>query len=185
MAVHVIHFSGNINTISGERIRDFALEAMAKKADELRLHFASPGGQTADSFALYGFLRSLPIPLVIHSIGNVESMGVVVFLAGSKRLICPHSRFLIHPLHWTYNAGNVDHARLRENLTSLDNDLSRYTQIFDERTKGAKKPLKIRRHLSGKEKIITATAAIDCGLAHEIAEAVIPDDAITWWVTAQ
>jgi len=183
MSVHVIHFSGVISTTTTERMRDSCLQALSQGATMLRLHFASVGGLTPDSFSLYGFLRSLPVPLVMHNIGNVDSVGVIVFLAGQCRYACNHSRFLIHPLSWSFS-GTIDHARLRETVAGLNNDVNRYAQIFDERTKGAKKPLKIRRHLSRQEKIVTAAAAIDCGLVSRIEEAIIPQGAAQWWVSA-
>ena len=134
------------------------------------------------SFGLYGFLRSLPITLTIHSLGNIQSMGVVIFLAGKNRIACPHSRFLIHPLHWTFTAGKVDHSRLREHLGSLDNDLDRYAQIFEERTQGAKKALKIKPHLSSQEKIISAHEALDFGIVQRVEQAAIPQSATVYFV---
>lgn len=46
----------------------------------------------------------------------------------------PHSRFLIHPMNWYFSQKSVDHQRLREYLSSLDNDLARYVQIFAQET---------------------------------------------------
>ncbi|WP_155837415.1 ATP-dependent Clp protease proteolytic subunit [Herminiimonas sp. CN] len=58
-----------------------------------RHHTSLHEGSTDQGFALYNFLRSLPIPLKTHNIGDVESIAVVVFLASTKRFTCPHSRF--------------------------------------------------------------------------------------------
>lgn len=184
MSTHVINFSGPINQVTSERIRDISLQAVAQGASEIRLHISSEGGNTLHGFTLYNFLRSLPVPLVIHNMGNIESIAVVVFLAGTTRIASPHSRFLIHPLHWGFNAGTVDHARLREYVSSLDNDLERYAQIFDERTQGAREPLDIRVHLSGQEKILTSASSATSGVATDVSDAAIPPGAINWWVSS-
>jgi len=66
-------------------------------------------------FALYFFLKSLPLPLITWNVGSVESVGVAIFLAGHKRYACPGTRFLIHPLHWGFgNLVAADHARISE-----------------------------------------------------------------------
>jgi ATP-dependent protease ClpP protease subunit len=186
LSVHVIHFAGDINGVTAERIRDFCFGAVKEGATDIRLHFSSAGGPNPDGFALYGFLRSLPVPLTIHNIGSIESMAVLPFLAGSRRIASPHSRFLIHPMFWWFNGPcSVDYARFREYLNIIDNDLERYAQIFDERTNGANKSLKIRSHLSGQEKIISATDSVRMSIAHEVAEATIPQGAVTWGIPAK
>ncbi len=136
-------------------------------------------------FTLYNFLRSLPVPVTIHNLANVQSTAVIVFLAGSRRLVCPQARFLLHPLHWTFESGQVDHARLREYVGSLDNDLERFAEIFDRRTVGAAVPIDVRSHLSGEERIITASESLTAGIAHSIEEAAIPEGAATWGVSSE
>lgn len=183
MSVHIVHFFGSLSQSTVEGLRDTCLKAHAQGATEIRIHFSSDGGSTSDSFALYNFLRSLPIPVVMHNLGTVESIAIVVFLAGERRLACPHTRFLIHSLHWNFNAGRVDHARLREHLGSLDNDLERYVQVFSERTAAATQPLNIRSHLLGQEKILAPDEALAAGITYETAEATVPADAVVWWVS--
>ena len=147
------------------------------------LHFASEGGP--DFSGLY----SLQLPALTagaadgaqHRQRRVD-IGDRLPGRGQTRRVCPQGRFLIHPLHWTFEAGNVDHARLREYVGKLDNDLDRYAEIFAERTAGAAKPLAVRNHLSGAEKLITAAASLKAGMAHEVANASIPPDAVTWSV---
>lgn len=185
MSTHVVHFSGLVNGATCQALRNTCLQALQQKATELRLHFSSEGGSTFHGFALYGFLRSLPVPLITHNIGNVESIAVVVFLAGARRLTCPHGRFLLHALHWDFGAGSVDHARLREYVSSLNNDLDRFVEIFDRSTQGARERLDVRVHLEGQERIVTASAAVASGIAHGVADATIPDGAVTWWVNSQ
>lgn len=183
--VHVVHFSGRVNAVAAERLRDTCLDALKDGASEIWLHFASGGGQTFHGFTLYNFLRSLPVPLVTHNMSTVESISLIVFLAGQTRRACPQGRFLIHPLNWTFEAGQVDHARLREYVGKLDNDLERYAQVFDERTSEAQKAIRVREHLSGQERLISADASVEAGIAHEVVEASIPKDAVSWSVSTQ
>ena len=178
----MVHFAGRLNAGPADRVRESCLKALEQGATEIWLHFASEGGQTFHGFALYNFLRSLPVPLTVHNLGNVESISLVAYLAGDTRLVCPQGRFLIHPLHWSFEAGRVDHARLREYVAKLDSDLNRYVEIFDERTAAGSLVIPVREHLSGAERLISAAVSIDAGIAHEVAEPSIPKDAVIWSV---
>jgi ATP-dependent Clp protease protease subunit len=184
LSIHVVHFSGRLNAAPAERLREACLNALRDGASEIWLHFASEGGQTFQGFTLYNFLRSLPVPLTVHNLGNVESISLVVYLAADTRRVSPQGRFLIHPLHWSFEAGRVDHARLREYVGKLDNDLRRYVEIFEERTAGASAPISVGEHLSGSERLVPAAVSISAGIAHEVAEASIPAGAVTWSVSS-
>ena len=37
-----------------------------------------------------------PVPITMHCIGIVESMAVLMYLAGESRLIVPHGKVKIH-----------------------------------------------------------------------------------------
>ncbi|MFK0089673.1 ATP-dependent Clp protease proteolytic subunit [Pseudomonas sp. NPDC090755] len=182
MALHVIHFMNSINSETLSALQSASLGALREGATEIAIHLSSDGGSTDHGFAAYHFLRSLPVPLTMHCIGNVESMAIIMFLAGERRLAVPHAKFKIHPLHWGFNAGSVDHDRLVEFGESLDFDADRYAVIFEERTKNAEKPLDVRTHLAGRANIFGTTAAIDARLAIDISEVAIPAAAINWWV---
>jgi ATP-dependent Clp protease protease subunit len=188
MAVHIVHFTlAHIDPAGAERFRNICLQAVYQGgATELIVNFSSLGGANIAGFMLYNEIRSLPIPVTFHNVGNVESMAVLVYLAGARRKAVPHARFLLHSLLWGFGAGTVDHARLREYVSTLDNDLDRYAAIFDERTRSAREVVDVRRHLSGVERVLTAQEAVGCGIVHEVVDVAPPSqDAVAWWVPPQ
>src|SRR5712692_7325172 len=136
MSLHVIHFMRSINPETLAGLQNVALSALNNGATEIRIHISSEGGNNDQAFAAYHFLRSFPVPITTHCIGNIESMSIVIYLAGTKRLIVPHGKVKIHPMHWGFPGGTVDHDRLAEYVASLDFDAKRYADIFEERTKG-------------------------------------------------
>ena len=182
LSVHIIHLMRSINpdTLSG--LQNAALSALKAGASELDIHISSDGGNNDQAFAAYHFLRSLPVPVTMHCIGTVESMAVIVFLGAKTRNIVPHGKVKIHPMHWGFPAGTVDHDRLSEYVASLDFDAKRYADIFEERTSGAKVTVDVRGHLAGKARLLDATGAVDAGIATAISDAVVPANAIRWWV---
>lgn len=184
MTLHIVHFIGPINHNSACTVRNCCLEALQKGASEIALHISTEGGNMTAGFALYFFLKSLPIPLTTHNIGSVESVGVVIFLAGQKRYACPGTRFLIHPLHWGFgNLVAADHARVSEWRECLDFDAERYASIFREATREAGHETDIRQHLTGQARIYTAQEAVGAGIVHEAVQARLPTAGPTchWW----
>ncbi|UVJ46279.1 ATP-dependent Clp protease proteolytic subunit [Pseudomonas sp. LS1212] len=185
MTQHIVHFHCQIDQGTHERFRDRCLEALDQGATSLWLNLSTTGGSTNFGFTMYSFLKSLPVPLVAINAGNIESMGIVVFLAAAERIATPHSRFLIHPMNWYFSQSSVEHSRLREYFFSLNNDLQRYAEIFQVETEDAKEQLDIFKCLSAEEKVITAKDSLTYGLAHRMEQVTFPIGAVHWKVSAE
>jgi ATP-dependent Clp protease protease subunit len=180
MALHIVHFIGPINHNAVCTIRNLCLQALQSGASEIELHMSTEGGNMTAGFALYFFLKSLPLPLTTHNIGSIESVGVVIFLAGHKRYACPGTRFLVHPLHWGFgNLVAADHSRVSEWRDCLDFDAERYARIFEEATGAGD----IRANLTGNARIYDADQALEAGIIHQAIQARLPEAGTTshWW----
>lgn len=70
-----------------------------------RLYFliASPGGHVDAGISLYNFLQSLPVKIIMHNIGSIDSIANVIFMAGEERIASPHSTFLFHGVKMEFN----------------------------------------------------------------------------------
>lgn len=184
MALHIVHFIGPISHASVCTVRNLCLQALQSGASEIELHMSTEGGNMTAGFALYFFLKSLPLPLTTHNIGSIESVGVVIFLAGQKRYACPGARFLVHPLHWGFgDLVAADHSRVTEWRECLDFDAERYASIFEEATRGGAVPDQIRSHLFGNARIFDAEQALAAGIIHQAVQARLPAAGATshWW----
>jgi len=185
MTVHVIHFTGSINQATYNAIQEQSLAALKQGATSLRYHLSTDGGSTFHGFTLYSFIRSLPVPTVMCNLGSVQSMGIIAFLAADVRIAGPHSRFLLHPMNWSFaGPGSVDHARLIEHTSGLNDDVERYVQIFNERTQGGIEPIDILSCLQNTSRILNASAAVGANLATTITDIELPADAVTWWINS-
>jgi ATP-dependent Clp protease protease subunit len=184
MSLHIVHFIGPINHASACTVRNLCLQALQNGASELELHMSTEGGNMTAGFALYFFLKSLPLPLTTFNVGSVESVGVVIFLAGSKRYACPGTRFLVHPLHWGFGSlVAADHARVSEWRDCLDFDAERYASIFEDATRDAGISDDIRTNLFGNARIFDAEEALAAGIIHAAVQARLPAMGETshWW----
>ena len=183
MSRHIVHFHCQIDQGTSERFRNTCLDAIQQGATSLCLNLSTTGGSTSFGFTLYTFLKSLAVPITAINAGNIESMGIVMFLAAGERITTPHSRYLIHPMNWYFSQSSVDHSRLREYLSSLNNDLERYVKIFELETAKAAKKLDIFKCLSAEEMVIPADESLAYGIAHRLEQVVFPLDAVHWKVS--
>ena len=60
------------------------------------LESEAPGGSVDSGLAIYDTIRMMSSPVTTVVAGMAASMGSIVFLAGEKRIMLPHSRLLIH-----------------------------------------------------------------------------------------
>ncbi|MHB8069713.1 MAG: ATP-dependent Clp protease proteolytic subunit [Desulfobaccales bacterium] len=87
---------------------------------ELYLLLSSPGGQVDPGFAMFNQLIGLPVELITHNIGSIDSMANILFLSGSRRLACANSTFLFHGIHWGFpSPTEVIRPKLMEIVSSL------------------------------------------------------------------
>ena len=103
--------------------------------------------------------------------------------AGIARTNLQRSRELVAQNFVSQSA--VDHSRLREYLSSLNNDLERYARIFELETAHAERKLDIIHCLSVEERVIPAYDSLACGMAHRLEQVVFDTDARHLTVSAE
>lgn len=87
----------------------------------LGLLISTPGGDVNEGVLLFNALRTLPITLTTYNVGNVDSIGNVVFLAGAHRVASPSSTFMFHGVGWTVGTPTtLDVKAVREISHQLD-----------------------------------------------------------------
>jgi ATP-dependent protease ClpP protease subunit len=78
----------------------------------------------------------MPFKLVTHNVGNVDSIGNVVFLAGEERYACPSATFMFHGVHSGPMEGERPNVNtIQEKLDGLLNDQNRICTVIVSRTK--------------------------------------------------
>ncbi len=186
---HIFNFFVSVNEKTVSQLINLISDGMSyqneNRAESILIKLSSGGGNLRAGFTFYNFIRSIHemIPITIVNLSDVESIAVIMYLASDTRWMVPHSKFLVHDFSWTMN-GETDHSRLAERVASLDADVERYCDIFNERTNGAERAIDIKEHLHGVPKIVDATTAITSGIAQKIVEpeSIEAEDAIRWWV---
>jgi ATP-dependent protease ClpP protease subunit len=74
-------------------------------------------------------------------VGNVDSIGNAVFLAGEARYACPHSTFMFHGVGFDAPGARLEEKFLRERLDGITADQKRIGSILEEHSKLAKEEI--------------------------------------------
>lgn len=133
---------------------------------EITIYINSPGGEVQSGLAVYDFLKTLNTPIHTVCIGIAASMGAILFLAGDRREMLPHSQIMIHdPSMGQGNMQGVKPAEMEESLKSLQKTQSVLCDIISETTG---KSLTEVRKKTRKDSYFDADEAVKFGLATEI-----------------
>jgi ATP-dependent Clp protease, protease subunit len=144
-------------------------------AKNICVSFSSVGGGVPAAFALHNNLRSLPVRLRMHAIGDVESAANVVFVAGAERTASPRSRFLFHAPTLTVEAGTeLDATLLVQRAKDLAEGEARTREVLKARTNMT--AATIDKLKQGQNSVDTGDAE-RFGLIDRVVELKIPDGA--------
>ena len=105
-------------------------------------------------------------PIRTVCIGSASSMGAILFLAGEKRQMLPHSEIMIHdPSYHHGDMGGQKPHEIQHRLDSLNETREMLAWIIAERTgKSVEEIYKV----TAEDSYYKAKAAVEFGLATEI-----------------
>ncbi|MCI0466150.1 MAG: ATP-dependent Clp protease proteolytic subunit [Beijerinckiaceae bacterium] len=170
-----VSFSAEINPNTTESLIALLCQQINLGIQEVCLLLSTPGGNVMNGLNLYNILRSFPVRLTTHNVGNVDSIGNAIFLAGQERYACPHSTFMFHGVGFDI-PGHVrlEEKLLRERLQSILADQNRIGSIIGERTRLKNRQIK---NLFKEARTKDANYARSVGIIDDIREAAIPSGA--------
>jgi len=171
-----VNFFDGINEAKVKAFMAIISEIIAKqKPDILHFLFSSPGGSVNAGIVFYNFLRALPVEVVMHNTGTVDSIGTVIFLSGARRYAAPQSTFLFHGVQQMFQAGtSLSHVQMVERLSMIKEDENKIAGIVASRSRLTEKEVRELFH-QGESKNVSF--AKEKGIINEILEPVIPKDA--------
>ena len=125
-----VSFSAEINPSTCESLIAAMANCSNLQVQQVYLLLSTPGGSTRDGLNLYNVLKGMPFELITHNVGNVDSIGNAVFLAGNKRYATPHSTFMFHGVGYTIQNQRLEQKDLEEKLNGVLSDQQRIGNIL-------------------------------------------------------
>lgn len=167
-----VSFSAEVNINTAEQLQALAANIVGQGHPEIHLLLSTPGGAVQYGITIYNFLLSLPIKVVTHNLGNVDSIGLVIYLAGVERYACPHTTFMLHGVAMQVPAPTtLFEKNFQESLARLTADQERIKGIYSERSKVSPEQAE---SLFLQETTLSAEDAVSRGIVHEIRQLSIP-----------
>jgi len=130
----VIKFFAPVIDVTINALLDAVDQKMKQGANEFILLISSTGGKVFHGLSAYNYLKGLPITLTTHNFGSVDSIGVVLYCSGSKRLCVPQSRFVLHGVSASFKNQSLEESQLEERLKSLRIDTENIAKVIAANT---------------------------------------------------
>ena len=109
-------------------------QKMKQGVSEIIILISSPGGSVLHGLSAYNYLKGIPVAVTTHNFGSVDSIGVVLFCGGSKRLSVPQARFLLHGVSASFQNERLEEKQLEERLKGLRIDIENIAKIIAANT---------------------------------------------------
>jgi ATP-dependent protease ClpP protease subunit len=149
-----------------------ALTDAANAGDEIYLLISSAGGNVSEGLNIASYMRTLPVQITTHNIGQTDSIANVIFAAGARRYAVQNASFLFHGVSMHYEKMDFIESqlqeqykivkRLRENIAAV---FASYTGISVTDTEALM--------VSGAT-ILNSQEALVKLIIHEVRDAAIP-----------
>jgi len=168
-----VSFSAEINPSTTEGLIAVMASCANEQVKKVYLLLSTSGGKVSNGLNIYGAVKGMPFEVVTHNVGNVDSIGIAPFLAGSTRYACKHSTFMFHGVGFTAQQQQRFEVKdLEERLSSLKSDEERIGKIITENTKVSENEVaEIFKQGQTKD----SEFAVEKGIIHEIREVTITD----------
>ncbi|MDE7288404.1 MAG: ATP-dependent Clp protease proteolytic subunit [Oscillospiraceae bacterium] len=135
----------------------------SKDLGEITIYINSPGGEVISGLAVYDYIKVMKSPVKTVCIGDAASMGAIIFLAGEKREMLPHTRILIHdPSYGHLDVSGKKPHEIQQGVDSLNKVRETLADIISEKTN---KSLDEIYGITAEDNYFTVEEAIEFGLA--------------------
>ncbi|MBI1765456.1 MAG: ATP-dependent Clp protease proteolytic subunit [Acidobacteria bacterium] len=137
----------------------------------LYLSMSSRGGDIAAGITLFNYLRALPLDLITHNIGVVDSIATIIFLAGKERFASSNATFLFHGVQLSIQQPTLlSVTQTRELLSGIEADENKLANIYQTFSRLTETEV---RELYTQGATKDAKFALDKGVIDEIKDFII------------
>lgn len=168
-----IIFHAGVDGDTCQQLLAAASQLCAEGFEQLYILISTAGGNVMSGITIYNVLRALPCTVIMHNVGNIDSIGNAIFLAAEERYACANSTFMFHGVAIPINA-NCEEKGARELLDGILSNQKRMGDIVAQRTRISQDEIE-EFFREGRTK--DAKAALAAGIVTAIQDANIPSGA--------
>jgi ATP-dependent protease ClpP protease subunit len=131
----VVKFFAPVVDVTINALMNVVDSKMKEGKNDFILLISSPGGSVFHGLSAYNYLRGIPANVTTHNFGSVDSIGVVLYCGGSKRLSVPQARFLLHGVSAQFpQNSSLEEKQLEERLKGLRIDIENIAKVIAANT---------------------------------------------------
>ncbi len=103
---------------------------MKDGAREFVILMSTPGGNVHFGLSAYNYLQGLPVKIITHNFGSVDSIGLVLFCSGEVRYSVPQASFLLHGVSCGFQNESLEEKELEERLKGIRIDSENIAKVI-------------------------------------------------------
>ena len=167
-----ISFVQPINPATATKLLTVCSQMQERGITHIHLGISSSGGNLNSGFAIYNQLKDYSANFTTYNIGGTNSVALLVYLIGQRRVATPISSFLFHGTNWTFASNNeIPFSQISDALNTLANQEK---ALFDEISKVSGINRKTITRWRNSSRNLSAEEAVKFGYAQEIGPFAIP-----------
>lgn len=166
-----IYLTGAIDEQSASSLLKQLMYLEYESNEPVTMYISSPGGAVTSGMAVYDYIRLMHSQVNTVCVGIAASMAAILFLAGSERMMLPHSKVMIHDPSFGGGmsmSGQKPHE-IQEKLNDLIETRKMLADIIVEQTGMPRKKV---LNLTKKDTYFSAEEALKAGIATQILNTV-------------
>ena len=169
-----IKFYSGVNNNSVNSLMSAVEQKIKEDVKRFVILISSVGGNVFHGLSAYNFLKGLPVEVITHNFGSVDSIAAVLYCAGTKRYSVSDARFLIHPVLANFQACQLEEKQLEERIKGLRIDIENIAGVIASTT--GKKEGEIIKAMQDRT-TLSPEEAQKFGLVHEIKSELVEQGA--------
>lgn len=131
----VIKFFAPVNDVTINALMNAIDQKMKQGVTNFIILISSAGGSVFHGLSAYNYLKGLPATITTHNFGSVDSIGIILYCGGSKRLSVPQARFLLHGVSVNFpQKTSLEEKQLEERLKGLKIDIENIAKVIAANT---------------------------------------------------
>jgi ATP-dependent Clp protease, protease subunit len=166
-----IVFTADVQTAQAGRLRA-ALTQASNAGDEIYLLISSGGGNVFEGMSIAAYMKSLPVKVITHNMGQIDSIAGVIFAAGSTRYANRNSSFLFHGVSMHYSNNDFIESQLESQYLGVKRMRESIASAFA--TYSGLSLTDTQTLMISGDTILSSQEALDKVIIHEIRDAAIP-----------
>lgn len=169
--VQYIVFTADVQIPQAAKLRA-ALTQAANAQHDVYLIISSGGGNVAEGLGLAAYMKTLPIQITTHNVGQIDSIAGVIFAAGGVRYSHPQASFLFHGVTMHYEKADFIESQLKEQYNQMTRLRGSIATAFANYT--GLDVVDVQNLMVSGATILSAQDALGKTIIHEIRDANIP-----------